>query len=156
MGNQREIRQISPREGLGVVIAVRPGRRDEMLRILGDTSVRHFYTFFSPAGERIAFPNLDGPDVDQDPQGCDAVIIQSGGKMWCGYEALVQNLRELAPFLEDAHFFVVDEEGFVDEAKLRDGALHFRRVGEGHFGNVEDFIVERLGGAVDDDAPPTM
>jgi hypothetical protein len=152
MGNQREIRQVSPREGLGVVIAVRVGRRDEVLRVLGDTSVRHFYTFFYPAGARIAFPNLDGPDVDQDPQDFDVVIIQSGGKMWCGYEAFVQNLCELAPFLEDAKFFVADEDWLVDEADLRDGVLHFRRVGDGYF-DVTSFLEERRAGTTDEAGP---
>ncbi|MBN7135164.1 hypothetical protein A7A76_10395 [Lysobacter enzymogenes] len=152
MGNQREIRQVSPRDGLGVVIAVREGRRDEVLRVLGDTSVRHFYTFFCPAGVRIAFPNLDGPDVDQDPQDCDVVVIQSGGKMWCGYEAFVQSLRELAPFLEDAKFFVADEDWLVDEADLRDGVLHFRRVGEGYV-DVTSFLAERRIGAAGEAKP---
>ncbi|QQP95557.1 hypothetical protein [Lysobacter enzymogenes] len=152
MGNQRQIRQVSPRDGVGVVIAVRAGGRGEVLRVLGDTSVRHFYTFFSPAGERIAFPNLDGPDVDLDPQDRDAVIIQSGGKMWCGYEAFVQNLHELAPFLEDAKFYVADEDWHVDEADLRDGALHFRRVGEGYV-TVTSFLEDRRANAADEASP---
>ena len=54
VGNQREIRQVSPREGLGVVIPIRPGHTPEVLKLLGDGAERgRFYTYFFPAGELI-------------------------------------------------------------------------------------------------------
>ena len=87
VGNQREIRQVSPREGLGVVIPIRPGHTPEVLKLLGDGAERgRFYTYFFPAGELIELSNLDGPalegpDLVLDPQPQDHVAIQSGGKM---------------------------------------------------------------------------
>ena len=141
MGNQREIRQVSPREGLGVVIAVRPDHAGEVIRLLGDEGEHcRFYTYFIPAGEPIEFPNLDGPDVSLAAQPCDNVVIQSGGKMGCGYDTFVDRLRALAPHLRDARFFVGDEEEYIDELRLTRGQLHYCRVHEGGWRPVDEFI----------------
>jgi hypothetical protein len=141
MGNQREIRQVSPREGLGVAIPVRAGCAAEFSRLLGDGRERHhFYTYFSRAGEPIRIVNMDGPDVAIDPQSRDHVVIQSGGKMWCGYDAFVDHVRTLAPFLEDALFYVGDEEDYIDEFRLSAGELHYRRVHAGGWRPVDEFI----------------
>jgi hypothetical protein len=141
VGNQREIRQVSPREGLGVVIPVRPGHSGAVTQLLdNDDEKSRYYTYFQPAGEPIEFPNLDGPDVALGPQPRDHVAIQSGGKMWCGYEEFVDHVRLLAPHLEDAFFFVGDEEEYIDEFRLSDGQLHYRRVHEGGWRPVDEFI----------------
>ena len=141
MGNQREIRQVSPRDGLGVVVPVRLGQVGEVIRLLGDLDEQgRFYTYFAPAGEEISFPNLDGPEVTIRPRPRDQIVIQSGGKMWCGYEAFVGRLRKLAPLLEDALFFVGDEEEYIDEFRLSGGELHYRRVHEGGWLSVAEFI----------------
>lgn len=141
MGNQREIRQVSPRKGLGVVIRVRPGHSDEVTQLLGDNNEKcRFYTHFHPAGEPIEFPNMDGPNVALGPQSQDHVVIQSGGKMWCGYEAFVTHVRALAPHLEDALFFVGDEEEYIDEFRLSGEELCYRRVHEGGWRPVDEFI----------------
>lgn len=141
MGNQREIRQMSPREGLGVVIPVRPGDAGEVTRLLGDQDEQcRFYTYFRPAGEPIEFPNLDGPDVALGPQPRNHIVIQSGGKMWCGYEEFAHRVRALAPYLEDALFFVGDEEEYIDEFCLSGGELRYRRVHEGCWRPVDEFI----------------
>jgi hypothetical protein len=141
VGNQREIRQVSPREGLGVVIPVRPGHAGEATQLLGDKDEQcRLYTYFRPAGEPIEFPNLDGPDVALGPQPGDHIVIQSGGKMWCGYEAFVDRVRALTPHLEDALFFVGDEEDYIDEFRLSGGELHYRRVHEGSWRPVDEFI----------------
>ena len=141
MGNQREIRQVSPREGLGVIIRVRPHHASEVTRLLGDNDEQcRFYIYFRPAGESIGFPNLDGPDVALGPQPGDHVVIQSGGKMWCGYEAFVGRVRSLAPHLEEALFFVGDEEQYIDEFRLSGGGLRYRRVHEGGWRPVDEFI----------------
>jgi hypothetical protein len=141
VGNQREIRQVSPREGLGAAIRVRPSQSDEVRKLLDDATERGtFYTHLSPAGERIEFPNLDGPDVSLDPQPCDHIVIQSGGKMWCGYEAFVGHVSSLAPYLEDALFFVGDEEDYIDEFRLAGGELHYRRVHQGGWLPVSEYI----------------
>jgi len=141
MGNLRNIRQVSPREGLGVVIPIRAGCAVEVSRLLGDNAERcRFYTYFCSAGEPIEFPNLDGPDVALAPQPHDHLVIQSGGKMWCGYEVFVDHVRTLAPHLEDALFFVGDEEDYIDEFRLSSGELHYSRVHEGGWRPVEEFI----------------
>jgi hypothetical protein len=132
VGNLRELRQLTPRKGLGVVIPVRPGHSADLDRVLGDPTERHrFYISLSPIGKPIDFPNLDGPDVHLGPQPFECVVIQSGGKMWCGYEAFVGRVRELAPLLEDALFYVGDEEDYIDEFRLSGGVLEYRRVHSG-------------------------
>lgn len=141
MGNQREIRQVAPRDGLGVVIPIRAGCTPALTKVLGgQENCFRFYTYKVAAGEAIAFPNLDGPDITLAPQSCDHLVIQSGGKMWCGYEAFVEHVRTLAPFLANAHFFVGDEEDYIDEFRLSDGVLHYRRVHEGGWVPVDEFI----------------
>jgi hypothetical protein len=146
VGNQREIRQVSPREGLGVVIPIRPGHGADVSALLGDQEKWcRFYTYFFPANEPIKFTNLDGPnvngpDVALDSQPRDHVVIQSGGKMWCGYEAFVDHIRALAPHLEDGLFFVGDEVDSIDEFRLCGGKLLYRRVHEGGWQPVNEFI----------------
>jgi hypothetical protein len=144
VGNQHEIRQVSPREGLGVTIAIRPTCTPEVSRLLGDDDERcRFYTYVFPAGEPIKLPNLDGPDMVLGPQFRDHVVIQSGGKMWCGYEAFIERVRALAPHLEDVLFFVGDEEGYIDEFRLSGGVLHYRRVYQGEWRPLDEFIRSR-------------
>ena len=154
MGNQREIRQVTPREGLGVALKVRDGASADVSLIMGDKSEWHrFYTHICPAGEPISFPNLDGPSVTLRPTLRDVVVIQSGGKMWCGYEAFVERVRALAPCLEDALFFVGDELDYIDEFRLSNGELHYRRVHEGGWRPVDEFI-RSLGLGINDSRGP--
>ena len=144
MGNQRVIRQVTPREGLGVTIAVRAGFAGQVVRLLGDRDEEsRFYTYFYRAGDPIEFPNLDGPGVALGVKARDHVGIQSGGKMWCGYEAFVDKVRALAPYLEDARFFVGDEENYIDEFRFADGVLHYCRVHEGGWVPLEYFLRAR-------------
>jgi hypothetical protein len=141
VGKQWEIRQVSPREGLGVVIQVRPRHTDQVTKLLGDKDEQcRFYTYFTPAGELIKFPNLDGPNVEIVPQAGDHIVIQSGGKMWCGYEAFVDHMRALAPHLEDTLFFVGDEEEYIDEFRLTAGEPRYRRIHKGGWRPVDEFI----------------
>jgi hypothetical protein len=144
VGNQREIRQVSPREGRGVVIPVQVGHSGEVRRLWGDVNQQcRFYTYFRPAGEPIEFPNMDGPAVVLGSQSRDHAVIQSGGKMWCGYEAFVDHVRALATHLDDATFFVGDEEDYIDEIRLSGGKLYYRRVHEGGWRPVVEFIRSR-------------
>ncbi len=142
MANCRTIRQVSPRAGLSVVIAVRPGRAAEVDRLLGDPDERfRFYIHLIPAGQPIEFKNLVGGYVDLGPQPQDHVIIQSGGKMWCGYEAFVERVRSLAPHLEDALFFAGGGEDFyIYEFRLSGGELHYRQLPEWNWQDVEALI----------------
>jgi len=101
------------------------------MQILGDIDEQgRFYTYIHPAGKPIQFFNLFGPDVSLPPEECDNVIIQSGGKMWCGYGAFVDRVETLAPHLEDAHFFIGDEQYYIDELRIMDGELHYQCVHE--------------------------
>ena len=144
MGNLREFRQLTPRKGLAVVVPVRLGHSADVDRILGDPSGRHqFYVSLWPAGEPINFPNLDGPDVSLPAQPSDCLAIQSGGKMWCGYDAFVARVRELAPYLADAVFYVGDEEDYIDEFRLSGGVLEYRRVHSGYYLPVRNFLRSR-------------
>lgn len=144
MGNQREIRQVSPREGRGVVIPVQVGHSGEVRRLLGDVDQQcRFYTYFRPAGEPIEFPNMDGPAVVLGSQSRDHVVIQSGGKMRCGYEAFVDHVRALATHLDDATFFIGDEEDYIDEFRLSGGRLYYCRVHEGGWLPVDEYIRSR-------------
>jgi hypothetical protein len=144
VGNQREIRQVSPRHGLGVVIPVVTRRIVEVKQLLGDDAEQcRFYTYFCPAGEPIHIANLDGPDIQLPAQARDHITIQSGGKMWCGYEEFVARVRSLAPHLGNTLFFVGDELDYIDEFRLSDGQLLYRRVVQGYWWPVDDYIRSR-------------
>ncbi len=151
VGNQREIRQVEPRQCLGVVIRVLPEAVDQVRAILEPLEGR-YYIYSRPAGEPVVFSNLDGPDVNLGVLPGDHVVIQSGGKMWCGYEQFVQFVAQLAPLLEDALFYVGDEEDYIDEFRIRDGRLDYQRVHEGGWWDVEDYL--RTTGKLID-TPPT-
>jgi len=142
VGNQRAILQIEPRHCRGAVIRVQPGYA-EQVRTLLEPLAGEYYTYFRPAGSSVSFPNLDGPDVDLGILHRDHVVIQSGGKMWCGYDKFVDHIRGLASCLEDALVFVGDEEDYIDEFRIRDGQLHYRRVHQGGWRPVEDFLADR-------------
>ncbi len=71
-----------------------------------------------------------------------AFIVQSGGKMWCGYPEFTEHIREVAPLLADATFLVGDEEDYIDEFRIASGALTVTRVHSGCWRDVEDFIRE--------------
>jgi hypothetical protein len=145
MGNQREIRQVLPRSGLGAILRVRAGQGAHVKNLIGTSRARgNFYTYFCPAGEPIEIPNMDTSlDLRRDASEHDHVAIQSGGKMWCGYERFVAHVGHLAPLLEDAQFFVGDEEDYIDEFMLIDGQLRYRRVHQGGWWDLEDFLTSR-------------
>lgn len=143
MGNQREIRQVEPRSSLGVVLKILPDKADAVRDLLGQFAKGHFYTLLIPAGESVAFPNLDGPNVDLGLLPGEHLAIQSGGKMWCGYEDFVDHVRQLAPFVEEGLFFVGDEEDYIDEFRIRSGKLNYSRVHSGSWWPVDDFLRTR-------------
>jgi hypothetical protein len=141
MGNQRQIIQVSPRKGPGVVIAVRIRHEPELRKLAGDANkLQHFYCILFEAGEAIHFPNLDGPDTSLGPMPSVCLAIQSGGKMWCRYEAFVEFLNSLAPLLEDARFFIGDELDYIDEYRITEGKLECNRVHQGGWRPLDEFI----------------
>ena len=69
MGNLREIRQVSPRSGLGVVMRVRADHTPEVIKLLGDNNEQcRFYTYFRPAGTPIHFPKPRRPGCGSRPE----------------------------------------------------------------------------------------
>jgi hypothetical protein len=102
-----------------------------------------FYSYIVPAGESDRVQNMDGP-VGQDealvPADVARVVIQSGGKMWCGYDNFVEHVRALSPLVQDAVFYVGDEEDYIDEFLIHAGALNHRRVHQGYWRDVEDYL----------------
>lgn len=144
MGNQREVRQVSPRSGLGVILLVRVGLATDAKRLVDTLEQQSCYMHFCPAREPIEIPNLDSTfDIRQSPSDRDHIAIQSGGKMWCGYENFIDHVRSLAPLLEDAQFFVGDEEDYIDEFSIVDGKLLYKRVHQGFWWGLAAFLSSR-------------
>ena len=145
MGNQREIRQTSPRSGLGALLCVRVGRGADVKRLIDDwNQAARFYTYFFPAGEPFEMLNMDfACSIRQDALDRDYLVVQSGGKMYCGYENFVTHIRMLAPMLEDAQFFVADEEDYIDEFLVVDGELRYERVHQGSSPYLEEYLSSR-------------
>lgn len=138
MGNQRTVRQTEPFRCRGAALRVRPGAGPVVDAWL-DAHDR-FYTHFCAAGEEVAFPNLDAEPTSLGRLPGEYVVVQSGGKMWCGYDAFVDNLRHLAPHLEDARFFVGDEQTRIDEVRVHASRLLVRCVYEGSWCPLDDFL----------------
>lgn len=144
MGNQREIRQVSPTSHLGVAISVKDHCVEAVSDILARYTPGHFCTYLVAPGDRTSFPNLDGPDTKLAASTGTRLIIQSGGKMWCGYDAFCEHISEIARHLQDCHFFVADEEDYIDEFVVADGRLSLLRVHSGCWLPLDEFLAERF------------
>lgn len=105
MGNQREIRQIAPTQNLGVAIPICDQCVQSIADILAQHETHHFYTHIAPPGDATSFPNMDGDDTRLAASTTARLIIQSGGKMWCGYDAFCGHIADISQHLHDAHFF---------------------------------------------------
>ena len=143
MGNQREVRQVSPSTHLGVAIPIRRGFAGTVASLLAQNDQGHFYTYIAPPDEHYTIPNMD---FDRTPIGSDResrFIIQSGGKMWCGYEEFCNHIASVAQYLEDARFFIGDEKEFIDEFEIIDGKLNQQRVHSGYWRPVDEYLRER-------------
>ena len=144
MGNQREIIQREPSENRGVILRVLPGQSHSVRELLhGLDDPPGFYTHFISAGDALTFPNLDGPDTVAGKAEVDTLVIQSGGKMWCGYERFIELVRRVAASVEDALFYVGDEEDYIDEFRIRSRCLHYARVHQGCWRSLDDFFKSR-------------
>ena len=142
MGNQREIRQVSPAR-LGVAIPIRDGCANAISKILSQHRQAHFYTYIAEPNTDTIFPNMDGDHTAVGVSKVARFIIQSGGKMWCGYDAFCNHLSDVAQYLNDAHFFVGDEEEYIDEFRITSGTLILDRVHNGGWRPVDEYINER-------------
>jgi hypothetical protein len=144
MGNQREIRQVFPVVQLGVAIPIRDGFADTIANILGQSAKGHFYTYLAPPDEEYTIPNMDFGDTPIGRSRVSRFIIQSGGKMWCGYEAFCGHIASVAQYLADALFLVGDEEDYIDQFSISDGEMNYERVHTGCWRPVEDYIREHF------------
>jgi hypothetical protein len=142
LGNQREIIQTEPQRRRGVVLQVRP-EASTAARELVEPAEGKFYSYIVPPGQSDRVHNMDGPVGENEtlaPADVPRVVIQSGGKMWCGYDNFVEHVRALSPLVQDAVFYVGDEEDYIDEFLIRSGALNYRRVHQGYWWDVEDYL----------------
>ena len=144
MGNQREIRQVLPVAQLGVAIPIRDGFADTIASMLAQYRKGHFYTYLAAPDEDYTISNMDFEDTPIGRSRVPRFIIQSGGKMWCGYEAFCQHIAAVAQYLEDALFFVGDEEDYIDRFSISDGAMNYQRVHAGCWRSVGDYIREHF------------
>lgn len=144
MGNHREIRQVQPLFQIGVAIPVRVGFEANLQVVLNKYKCGHFYSYFASAGEDCTIRNMDLDDTWVGISRRARFIVQSGGKMWCGYQAFCEHIAEVAPFIEDALFFIGDEEDYIDRFELANRTLQYSRVHSGGWRSVEDYILEQF------------
>lgn len=126
MGNWHEIRQLTPVLRDGVAIHILDGYESSVLAIVNEYRPYHFYTYVAPAGEEHCIINMDATKADLGQLRHPAFIIQSGGKMWCGYKAFRRHIESVASYLSDAAFLVGDEYGYIDEYRILDRKLEYR------------------------------
>lgn len=140
MGNQREIQQVSPAQRLGVVIPIREGSAALVAAILAPHDRGRFYTYLIEPNMPCSIPNLDGDAIHVGSEQTAQLVIQSGGKMWCGYKAFGHHIAQLAPYLSDALFFVGDDTGEIDKFHIEQGKLSIHRVHTGPWISVEEYL----------------
>ena len=144
MGNLREIRQVAPTQNLGVAIPIRDPCVQSVADILAQHKSGHFYTYIADRDEATTFPNMDGDDTRLAPSTSARFIVQSGGKMWCGYDSFCGHIADAAKYLHDAQFFVGDDEHYIDEFQITDGQLSLQRVHSGGWRALDQFLAERF------------
>ncbi|MGY8770568.1 MAG: hypothetical protein ACKVH8_19310 [Pirellulales bacterium] len=140
MGNQREIRQLTPTYRLGVAIPVRVNSLEIVADILSQYKQGHFYTYVVPADTECSIWNMDGDDIHMGASSRAYFIIQSGGKMWCGYDEFCNHINSVAKYIEDARFFVGDAEDYIDEFAISNGRLIYERFHSGFWIPVDEYL----------------
>jgi hypothetical protein len=161
MGNVHEVRQVEPVRtsgGGGAALRVRRPCHDSLrARQTRFEDIGPFHYALKAIGVKLVMPNVqatarDGAYEDEVLYFC----IGSGYKLdyerYCEFVAV---LHELAPFFEDALFYVNDEIfscGFLDEFRIREGHLEYKRVVEAGCSDVDDYLEEKRFRA---EGPPT-
>ena len=125
------------RDGYGAAISVRDGHMDALLELHDELYEFRMIPIRSHGAE--SFPNLDYEDRELPVPG-DYLCIQSGAKMWCGYDRFCTEVATIAEHLEDATFYIADEEDFVDRFRIVDGGLQYERCHSGYWYGLEDYL----------------
>ena len=141
MGNQHQIIQTEPfKTDFGAAIKIQSGKCSKVHAIYRSLENK-CYTYIQSleSNEVFEIGNLDGPDEKITGSG-DYLVIQSGGKMWCGYENFISAIENYSQFLEEAIFYVGDEyAGFVDEFVINGERLEYMRLDEGYV-NLDEYL----------------
>lgn len=143
MGNQHEIRQISPTHRLGAAIEILDGYESIVLNLIKPHPPGRFYTYFAPPNQNGKIVNLDGGVTELGILRNSTLIFQSGGKMRCGYDSFRVHIEEIATYVKDSTFLVGDENDFIDEYKIVGNSLNYRRVHSGFWLPIDDYLQNR-------------
>jgi hypothetical protein len=142
MGNQHEVRQMKPFfVQWGAAIPIKPGQSKALLGTV--TDLQDYRMRVEHSDGTFEIQNLDYENVHIERAG-DFLCIQSGAKMWCGYQAFLTALSALAGFLDDALIYIADELEFVDQLVIGQGALQVTRVHSGSGCSLDDWPETRL------------
>jgi hypothetical protein len=138
MGNHHAIIQVEPRTSYrGVAIIVSKGHMGMLLARTEELEEFRIIPIRSDGSQ--SFSNLDSePRPLQNPG--DYLCLTSGLKMWCGYEEYREKIRELAIFLEDAAFYIGDEEDFIDRFSIVGGRLQYARCHSGCWYDLQKYL----------------
>lgn len=147
MGNLHIVVQLGPAKTRdGAAILVRPDRRADLRRWHEAIGGEEFYTYLQTVPLSFAITGVNGQDGEFRDE-LLYLVVQSGGKMWCGYEEFAAAIARFAPALEDATFLVGDEYvGFVDEYTIVGGELKRRCLAER--GSYPEAFLDDLGRGV--------
>lgn len=141
MSNVHALQQVRPYRCQGCILRVHTSFIDAVEHLLTSLHGR-YHSYFAAPNDRVAILNLHAADTIMPVLPGAYVVLQSGSKMRCGYEAFIAHMRHLAPFVADAAFYVADEEDYLDQFVLRDGQLHYQRGLEGASWNLDAYLAQ--------------
>ncbi len=139
MGDQREIKQIRPIRRSGFAVPVKDNAATSIREILAGYAVGHFCRYLLERNEIGSIPSLDSSPTVLGVLHEPHFVIQSGGKMRCGYENFKSHIALLSAYLPDSMFLLADEEQYIDRYEIVNGALHYRRVHDSGWWDLTDY-----------------
>ncbi|MEY2428064.1 MAG: hypothetical protein QOJ40_949 [Verrucomicrobiota bacterium] len=100
---------------------------------------------FVPAGKSVYCTGCEGASgIELGILDEDCVAMQSGFKMWCGYDNFTTLTETLARHLKDALFYIGDSETcFVDEFQIEGAQLICSRIYEGSWWPLDKFLEQK-------------
>lgn len=144
MGNQREIKQLRPIRRNGFAVPVSDTAASRIREILARHDFGHFYTYLLERDEQGIIPSLDGEATDLGVLLAPHLVIQSGGKMRCGYDNFKDHIFKLSPYVPDSMFLLGDEDQYIDQYEILSGQLYYNRVHDGGWWDLSDYIAKRF------------